>query len=72
MPGLVPGIHVLAAQKTWMAGTSPAMTNMSAEVFRALDAAQRAAVRSVNNAASRTGHDDLSSSFRGMSRVAAT
>jgi hypothetical protein len=25
MPGLVPGIHVLAA-KTWMAGTSPAMT----------------------------------------------
>jgi hypothetical protein len=29
MPGLVPGIHVLdlaAACKTWMAGTSPAMT----------------------------------------------
>src|SRR5882757_389231 len=28
MPGLVPGIHVLATQarKTWMAGTSPAMT----------------------------------------------
>jgi hypothetical protein len=27
MPGLVPGIHVLdAATKTWMAGTSPAMT----------------------------------------------
>jgi hypothetical protein len=29
MPGLVPGIHVLAAPKqikTWMAGTSPAMT----------------------------------------------
>jgi hypothetical protein len=28
MPGLVPGIHVLnrALQKTWMAGTSPAMT----------------------------------------------
>jgi hypothetical protein len=26
MPGLVPGIHVLAAEKTWMAGTSPAMT----------------------------------------------
>jgi hypothetical protein len=34
MPGLVPGIHVLktlplkdvAAGKTWMAGTSPAMT----------------------------------------------
>jgi hypothetical protein len=22
----MPGIHVLAAQKTWMAGTSPAMT----------------------------------------------
>jgi hypothetical protein len=30
MPGLVPGIHVLTAvqnSKTWMAGTSPAMTN---------------------------------------------
>jgi hypothetical protein len=29
MPGLVPGIHVvpfLARGKTWMAGTSPAMT----------------------------------------------
>jgi hypothetical protein len=29
MPGLVPGIHVLLTheeQKTWMAGTSPAMT----------------------------------------------
>jgi hypothetical protein len=28
MPGLVPGIHVLFVQvvKTWMAGTSPAMT----------------------------------------------
>jgi hypothetical protein len=29
MPGLVPGIHVflLFGNKTWMAGTSPAMTN---------------------------------------------
>jgi hypothetical protein len=26
MPGLVPGIHDLRRQKTWMAGTSPAMT----------------------------------------------
>jgi hypothetical protein len=27
MPGLVPGIHdFLSAPKTWMAGTSPAMT----------------------------------------------
>jgi hypothetical protein len=29
MPGLVPGIHVLImrlSRKTWMAGTSPAMT----------------------------------------------
>jgi len=27
MPGLGPGIHVfVAAAKTWMAGTSPAMT----------------------------------------------
>jgi hypothetical protein len=33
MPGLVPGIHVLAAieqEKTWMAGTSPAMTEKEA------------------------------------------
>jgi len=29
MPGLVPGIHVLmAVRMTWMAGTSPAMTNI--------------------------------------------
>jgi len=28
MPGLVPGIHVfLDEAKTWMAGTSPAMTS---------------------------------------------
>ena len=26
MPGLVPGIHALLQAKTWMAGTSPAMT----------------------------------------------
>jgi hypothetical protein len=26
MPGLVPGIHVFAASKSWMAGTSLAMT----------------------------------------------
>jgi hypothetical protein len=31
MPGLVPGIHDLKQshwKKTWMAGTSPAMTNL--------------------------------------------
>jgi len=26
MPGPVPGIHVFLLGKTWMAGTSPAMT----------------------------------------------
>jgi hypothetical protein len=32
MRGLVPRIHVLAeASKTWMAGTSPAMTNERTE-----------------------------------------
>ncbi len=34
MPGLVPGIHVFAELeqgKTWMAGTSPAMTNLVAQ-----------------------------------------
>jgi hypothetical protein len=32
MPGLVPGIHVFLAtpRKTWMAGTSPAMTTSRA------------------------------------------
>jgi sulfonate transport system permease protein len=34
MPGLVPGIHVFRgrAKKTWMAGTSPAMTNGEARL----------------------------------------
>src|SRR4051812_40808032 len=32
MPGLVPGIDALLAKsKTWMAGTSPAMTNSNSE-----------------------------------------
>jgi hypothetical protein len=26
MPGFMPGIHVFAFVKAWMAGTSPAMT----------------------------------------------
>ena len=36
MPGLVPGIHVfllVGEKKTWMAGTSPAMTNAGAEIY---------------------------------------
>ena len=35
MPALVAGIHVFAAapRKTWMAGTSPAMTNEVPEQF---------------------------------------
>jgi hypothetical protein len=33
MPGLVPGIHVLLFEKTWMAGTSPAMTTESTEYY---------------------------------------
>jgi hypothetical protein len=36
MPGLVPGIHVFAAsqqEKTWMAGSSPAMTKRSSYNF---------------------------------------
>ncbi len=34
MPGLVPGIHVffLCEVKTWMAGTSPAMTNVAVDI----------------------------------------
>jgi len=31
VPGLVPGIHVLTAIKTWMAGTSPAISLEFAE-----------------------------------------
>jgi hypothetical protein len=30
MAGFIPAIHVLCAFKTWMAGTSPAMTNFNA------------------------------------------
>ena len=38
MPGLVPGIHVFAHRsKTWMPGTSPAMTEMdSARLKRSI------------------------------------
>jgi hypothetical protein len=33
MPGLVPGIHVFfQSRKSWMAGTSPAMTIIAAAV----------------------------------------
>jgi ribosome-associated protein len=33
MPGLVPGIHVFySVTKAWMAGTSPAMTNMAIRI----------------------------------------
>jgi hypothetical protein len=32
MPGFMPGIHAFLAAKTWMAGTSPAMTRMAAIV----------------------------------------
>jgi DNA ligase-associated metallophosphoesterase len=32
MPGLDPGIHVFSRAKTWMAGTSPAMTKTSIEL----------------------------------------
>jgi hypothetical protein len=38
MPGLVPGIHVLLLRypnKTWMAGTSPALTNERSELAEA-------------------------------------
>src|SRR2546426_2698907 len=37
MPGLVPGIHVLLhlAEKTWMAGTSPAMTRTASYLQKA-------------------------------------
>jgi hypothetical protein len=35
MPGLVPGIHVFLTgrSKTWMAGTSPAMTELDADRY---------------------------------------
>jgi len=31
MPGFMPGIHVFAGSKTWMAGTSPAMTQSGSQ-----------------------------------------
>jgi hypothetical protein len=33
MPALVAGIHVLTTEKTWMAGTSPAMTETALAKF---------------------------------------
>src|ERR1700752_2833248 len=46
MPGLVPGIHAFLCKraKTWMAGASPAMTEMedsAMPIFEALDAPNR-------------------------------
>jgi hypothetical protein len=40
IPGLVPGIHVFALveeEKTWMAGTSPAMTKRALVVSERCD-----------------------------------
>jgi len=37
MPGLVPGIHAFFLRKTWMAGTSPAMTESKNSMTRGLD-----------------------------------
>ena len=53
MPGLVPGIHVLplrAARKTWMAGSSPAMTTNS-YATRASDKSPRTVSRFDPNSA---------------------
>ncbi len=36
MPGLVPGIHAFYAAKTWMVGTSPAMTALNYECSEAI------------------------------------
>jgi hypothetical protein len=41
MPGLVPGIHVFGncrKKKTWMAGTSPAMTQRTAGLLYSITA----------------------------------
>jgi hypothetical protein len=40
MPGFMPGIHVFFPAKTWMAGTSPAMTR--ARSMRAQEVTDRA------------------------------
>ena len=43
MPGLVPGIHafIVVEAKTWMAGTSPAMTVVLDSRFREKDRLRR-------------------------------
>jgi uncharacterized protein len=44
MPGLVPGIHVFteaAARKTWMAGTSPAMTKKPEKAMNRTEALKK-------------------------------
>jgi hypothetical protein len=50
MPGLVPGIHVLTAlpqEKTWMAGTSPAMTSVDRELSVAVQIISSATGRTI-------------------------
>jgi hypothetical protein len=53
MPGLVPGIHVFRRQtrKTWMAGTSPAMTRRG-NVARMSEAISGTGLRSFPDVAS--------------------
>src|SRR5882724_8008458 len=47
MPGLVPGIHVFRVRpkKTWMAGTSPAMTKRRKRTMKLSDIADNAGSR---------------------------
>ena len=47
MPALVAGIHVLLLLKTWMAGTSPAMTKNKNSYFRSNNCRIRVVIRPV-------------------------
>jgi hypothetical protein len=46
MPALVAGIHALSASKTWMAGTSPAMTKRNERISGSNPAMTRVIVNS--------------------------
>ncbi len=54
MPGLVPGIHEFVEEYSWMAGTSPAMTEQEMQLngtrprARSLRMATAFSIRSVN------------------------
>jgi hypothetical protein len=58
MPGVVPGIHVstaVAQTKAWLAGTSPAMTNVAVTCLAIHPSIEPATIQSSSSRSSATG-----------------